>query len=173
MRNLGAIVLGILFLAIAALITAILFGWTGPVLNLVQDIANNVIYSLLVAIGFLLLAILAFTSFNARGNEQVSVSTSSKYGEIRITDQTIEQIVSCAGLKVDGIKEITPKVMPRPEGINIGVQALMNPDFIIPQVVEEMQESIKNEVEQYTGLKVAEVKVMVRGIVTTAAVRAR
>jgi uncharacterized alkaline shock family protein YloU len=173
LRNFGAIVLGLIFITIAALITAISFGWTDPILNLVQNIASNIVYSLLAAIGFLLLAVLAFSLVKVRETEQVAVITASKYGQIRISDRTVEEIITRVGLRVDGIKEITPKVFPLPEGINIGVQVLMNPEYIIPQVIEEMQDLVKTDVEKFTGLKVAEVKVMVRGIDSPTAVRIR
>ena len=171
--NFGALVLGGLFLVISAFIIAVMFGWTNPLQTIVQEISGNRIYSSLTALGFLLLGVLSFSLINFGKRDQSNIATSTQFGQIRISDSTIEGIVSRAGSNVEGIKEVTPRIHPTPEGINIYVKAVINSDFSIPKVVEEMQALVKEEVEKYTGLKVSEVKVMVQSINSAGSNRTR
>lgn len=171
--NLGAVLLGIIFLAMSVFITAVLFGWTGPIQNLLQDIGGNIIYSSLSALGFLLLAVFTFSLIRFGAREEVAIVTTTKHGQLRIAEQTIADIVTRSGLSVEGVKELRPKVHPHPDGMNIHIRVVINPEFVIPSVAEEVQVLVKEDVEKYTGLKVAEVKVMVQSIDPAGAIRAR
>ncbi len=171
--NFGAVLLGFICLLISALITAVMFGWTSPIQNLLTEISQNMVYSAVAAIVFLLLSILSFAMVRFRDKVQVAVSSSTKFGEIRISDRTIEGIVSRAALNIEGIKEVTPRIQPLPEGIKVFIQAVTNPDFVIPHVVETLQDAVKQDVEKFTGLKVAEVKVMVQNVDTPSPIRLR
>ncbi len=171
--NFGAILLGLLFLSVSVFITAILFGWTSPLQNLMQTIYENTVYSGLTAIAFLILSILSLSMIRVGERDRVAVSTSTQFGQIRISDRTIEGIVTRAGLNVEGIKEVSPRIHPLQEGMNILIKAVTNPDFVIPQVVENLQVLVKQDVEKYTGLKVAEVRVMVQNIDTPSSIRMR
>ncbi len=171
--NFGAVLLGFICLLISAFITAVMFGWTSPIQNLLTQIAQNMVYSALAAIAFLLLAILSFAMIRFHSKDQVAVSSSTKFGEVRISDRTIEGIVSRAAMNIDGVKEVMPRIQPLPEGIKVFIQAVTNPEFVIPQVVETLQDTVKQDVEKFTGLKVAEVKVMVQNIDTPSPIRIR
>ncbi|HWJ02916.1 MAG TPA: alkaline shock response membrane anchor protein AmaP [Verrucomicrobiae bacterium] len=171
--NFGAIILGILFLIVAIFITAVMFGWTSPLQTIIQQISDNMIYSGLAAVGFLLLAILAFSMVRFGDKEQIAASTSTQFGQIRISDRTIAGIVSRAGANVEGVKEADPKIFPTPQGIIIQILTVVNPEFVIPKVIEELQAAAKEDVEKYTGLKVTEVKVMVQSLDTASSIRMR
>lgn len=171
--NFSAILLGLVFLVLAALVGVILFGWTAPIVTLMQDVSTHFIYSAIAGLVFLLLAVLTFTTVRFGQPEQTAVVTSTKLGQLRISQRTIADIVSRSGLGIDGVKELQPMVVPLPEGININVMAVMQPEVVIPHVVENMQAVIKEDVEKYTGLKVAEVKVMVQSVDAAGTVRAK
>jgi len=171
--NFGAVLLGLIFLAASVFTTAVMVGWAYPVQNLIDSIPKNTLYSSLAAIGLLLLAILSFTMVRFRGAEPVAAVSATKFGQIRIADRTIEEIASRASLNVEGIKEVVPRIQPLPEGIAVQLQTVMNPGFVIPRVMEELQGMVKEDVEKYTGLRVAEVKVMVQSLDAPSTVRLR
>ncbi|MDA8442554.1 MAG: alkaline shock response membrane anchor protein AmaP [Peptococcaceae bacterium] len=166
--NFGAILLGVIFLGIAAFILLIVAGWVGPVQDLVQLISQNLVYAVIAALVSLILAILAFSLVRVGRKDEAAVASSTALGQLRISSQAIEQIVSRAALTVEGVRELHPRVVPLPEGMNIVIKTVMQPEVVIPAVVEKLQGRVKSDVETYTGLKVTEVKVMVQSIETSA-----
>lgn len=61
-----------------------------------------------------------------------------------------------------GVRLVQPVLRQREDGLEVLLNCQLNPESIIPEMSDELQTRIKEDVERYTGIKVAEVKVLVR-----------
>ncbi|HBQ26722.1 MAG TPA: alkaline shock response membrane anchor protein AmaP [Syntrophomonas sp.] len=82
-------------------------------------------------------------------------------GEISITIPAIKLIIMKAVKKVEGIKEIKPTVNSRPDGLEVYLHMMINPDIGVPELSKNVQDAVRKYLEDIGGLKVAEVKVLV------------
>ncbi|MCL0080996.1 alkaline shock response membrane anchor protein AmaP [Peptococcaceae bacterium] len=114
---------------------------------------------LLVLIGFRLFYISLF-----RSNKQQALVHDYALGQVHITLQTVEGLVKKAAYKVDGVREVRPRIITTSEGINIAMTITILPDISIPEVSEKIQSQVKAYILQVTGMPVNNVKVVVENI---------
>jgi len=86
-------------------------------------------------------------------------------GELRIALVAVENMVLRISRQVKGIRETTTRVDYTDQGLLIYVKAKVLPDNQVPQLVSELQNKVKEYVEEMTGILVVEVKVLVENIV--------
>jgi uncharacterized alkaline shock family protein YloU len=82
-------------------------------------------------------------------------------GEVFITIPAIKIIIMKAVKKVEGIKEVKPVVNSRPDGLEVYLHMMINPDVSVPELSKNVQDVVRKYLEDIGGLKVAEVKVLV------------
>lgn len=161
--DLLAYLVGILFVVISGWILAIATGWSLPYDILLQGVywlKAHSWESLVLAICFLILGILPF--LRSRKTTEQSFHTSSKWGEVRITMEALGDIISRSAHEMTGVRLVQPVLRQREDGLEILLNCQLNPEAVIPDMSSELQTRIKDDVEHYTGIKVAEVKVLVR-----------
>ena len=88
-----------------------------------------------------------------------SITQIAALGEIRISFKAVESLVTRAAYKVRDIRDIKVRIRQMEHGLVIFLQALAMPDRNIPQVTAELQEVVKEYVENATSSRVAEVRV--------------
>lgn len=158
-----AYVIGAFFVVISGWILAIATGWSLPYDVLLQGLywlRAHSWESLVLAICFLIVGILPF--LRPRKTIEQSFRTSSKWGEVRVTMEALGDIISRSAHEMTGVRLVRPVLRQREDGLEIQLNCQLNPEVVIPEMSDELQKRIREDVERYTGIKVAEVKVLVR-----------
>lgn len=154
---------GIVLIIISGWIIALVTGWNLPYVLLTDGLEWLRVHSwesLVLGIFFLVLGLLPF--FRPRKKPDISFGTATKWGEVRITGEALVDIVSRSAHALPGVRLVQPVIRQREDGLEIILNSQLNPEFIIPETSNELQVRVKEDVEHYTGIKVAEVKVLVR-----------
>lgn len=122
----------------------------------------------IVALGGLiavLVGILIFSAgFKTKGLVQ-AITQHSELGEIRVSFMAIENMVLKASRKIKGIKETKTFITSTEQGLVIYLKIKTLPDLKIPELVAELQDTVKSYVEEISGTAVAEVKVLVENMI--------
>lgn len=166
--------LGLLIIVLGLWLAALGTGWSLPYewmnqgLNLVRisPWETMAIGILLVLLGVLLLS-------RREGGHELSFSVSSKLGEVRVTQDALREIISRTTLALQGVRHVESSLLQRPEGLEITVAAQFSPEVVVTEKSEEIQSAVKHDVEYYAGIRVAEVKVLVRSLETVRPARVR
>lgn len=161
-----AYLVGVFFIIVSGWILAITVGW-----NLPYDILEQALLWLrfhpwedvVLSACLLVLGILPF--FRPRSRHEQTFLASSQLGEVRMTEAAMQDIVRRSA-QLPGIQEVQPNLRQREDGLEVLVYAQFKPEFVIPDTAEKLQGKIKEDIEHYTGIKVAEVKVLVRSLET-------
>lgn len=85
-------------------------------------------------------------------------------GVLEIMPTTIEHIALISLSSYASISDINAKMRTKPEGIVIDVHFTVLPDTNITELVEKIQKTIKDKIEQQTSAKVLEVNIKVKDI---------
>lgn len=169
-----AYVLGIILVILAGWILAIAAGWLLPY-NLLASglewLKGNPWESTVLAAFFLLLGLLLF--FRPREKQEYSYRTVSKWGEVRVTYEALQEIIARSAMAVPGVRQVQSGIRQREGGLEIKVVAQLTPEMVIPETSEELQQKVQQDVEHFTGIRIAEVKVLVRSFEPTRAARVR
>ncbi len=100
--------------------------------------------------------------------EKGSVSVqNTENGAVRISVQAMDTLVKQAIGQADGIEEIKTSVVNHEDSISVNIDMTLRSDVHIPNVTMLMQRSIKNFIEEFSGIAVRDVAVLVSRIVET------
>ncbi|MGI6309024.1 MAG: alkaline shock response membrane anchor protein AmaP [Dethiobacteria bacterium] len=139
--------------------------FTAELFFFVNRLTGDLRYTVL---GFLLLAVgIIFLLFSAQGSkkkENGSIVNFTEIGEIRISFRAIENMVLTASRKIKGIREVNTRINFTEQGLIIYLRIRVIPDIPIPALVSELQQKIREYVQEISGASVAEVKVLVENI---------
>lgn len=166
--------LGVLLIIIALWILALVSGWLLPANLLywgIEWLKTNQWESTVLAALLLLLGLLIF--FRPRERVPRSFQTSSKSGEVRIAYDALQEIVKQSAVEVTGVKQVKVILRERKAGLEITVVTQFNSETVITETSEELQAKVQKDVEYYSGIHVAEVKVLVRSLETSSQARVR
>ncbi|HBV89062.1 alkaline shock response membrane anchor protein AmaP [Desulfosporosinus sp.] len=165
---------GFLLILVALWILAIATGWGLPYF-LIADGLNwlrvNPWESIVVAGVLLLLGLLLF--LRPRASTDHSFRTSSKNGDVRISQDALQEIIARSAKSLQGVVQVKSSLRQREAGLEIIVMCQFEQGVLIPQVSGEILTKVKEDVELYTGIIVAEVKVLVRNLEKVRSVRVR
>jgi len=129
--------------------------------RLIGDLRYTVLGSLLLAVGIILLVLSAQGS---KKKESGNIVNFTEIGEIRISFRAIENMVLTASRKIKGIREVNTRINFTEQGLIIYLRIRVIPDIPIPALVSELQQKIREYVQEISGASVAEVKVLVENI---------
>ncbi len=120
------------------------------------------------ALGFLILIagvlLIAFSSPGTKKRETGSIISFNEIGEVRLSFRAVEKIVLTATRKVKGIREVNAHIDLKEQGLIIYLRIKPIPDLPIPALVRQLQETVRDYVQEISGSSVAEVKVLVENI---------
>ncbi|KXG76800.1 alkaline shock response membrane anchor protein AmaP [Thermotalea metallivorans] len=137
------------------------YWWTSHILNIYKfDWKYVIIPGIFLAVSarFLISGLRVNTSKNK------GIIRHTSYGEIKISLHTIESMAQRSAREISGLRDIRAAVYPLAEGIMIHITAFAAPDANIPETTVKVQQTIKNYIEQYTGIEVREIKVSIEDI---------
>jgi len=157
-----AYALGLTLILGALWILAMATGWGLPYVllaNGLEWLKANPWESTVVAAVLLLLGLLLFV--RPRESSDRSFQTSSKGGNVRISQDALQEIIVRSATALPSVLQIRSKLREREAGLQIMVSCQFEQGERIPQTSEELQAKVKADVELYTGIMVTEVKVLV------------
>lgn len=127
---------------------------------------NASIIMFIIAFAFFALSITFLMSGFRGDKDKKSVSKHTNIGEIKISLDTIENLALAASRKLNGVKESKAYVAKLAEGVSIVIKTVVLADINIPALSEDIQVKVKRTVEESSGIKVSDVKVVVDNIYT-------
>lgn len=154
-------VLSILLLAVPFYRPA--YEWTRVLLENLRGNWQNILFPLFflgVSIRFLV------SGLWSNRSRQHAVVRHTAFGEVKITLNTLEGMAQKAAKTIPGLREIRASVHQVAEGVVIEVLGLAVTDTNIPEATVKAQQSIKDYIEEFTGISVQEVKVTIQDIST-------
>ncbi len=86
-------------------------------------------------------------------------------GEVRITLHALENMVLRVVQQMRGIRDSSRRVIYTPQGLVVYLHVKVLPDQKLPDLTGELQNNVKNYLEEITGIIVSEVKVNVENII--------
>lgn len=138
-------------------------GWVLPYTLLAEGLlwlkAHNW-ESLIIAILLMVLGILPF--LRPKKLPDHTFRTASPLGEVRITAEAIGDLIVRSARGNNSLHLVKPLIKQREDGLEILLDCQFNPETVIPEVSEQLQIQMKEDIERFTGLRVAEVKVLAR-----------
>ncbi len=132
------------------------------ILLLEYDLALNIsvvgvaIFVLLFSIRFMSLGL-----FNKESNKGVDYVT--EIGNIRISLETIENIALKAAKRVKGVRDLSARIRHdlKNSTVNIGLRVVVDGETPVQEISEQLQHTVKSQVEKLTGVNVDQVPIFV------------
>mgnify|MGYP000103164748 CR=1 FL=1 len=151
------------------------FGWISY--NFAENYLHNlyneslVRNSLLIVSIILLVISVRFFYLAVRRNQtqSPSVELPSTNGNVSISIETIQSVALRASGKVKGLNELKARIQVKESGLEIDLRTKVDGESLIPQITEDVQRIVKEQVELLTGIPVAKVSVYVVNVVTASA----
>ncbi|HHX78051.1 MAG TPA: alkaline shock response membrane anchor protein AmaP [Firmicutes bacterium] len=168
MRNLERGI-SLLYILLVMLISALFIGLTAPLSffdglrTSFSLIFNNWIYTVAAAAIFILTLYLALQLLFAE-NKVRFLAKQGEMGEYRISFNTFETLVLHAAKLVKGIKDARTQISLEGNGLLVFLKITAAADNNLPELVNNIQSSVKEHVEKISGVTVAEVNVFVDNI---------
>ncbi|AFS78391.1 hypothetical protein DUF322 [Gottschalkia acidurici 9a] len=130
----------------------------------VNIINGNYLYSILGVILFMLSMISLFSGVKTNSNRSSHIVTYMNFGDLRISDEAIKGLTHNIISKIIGIRD-SKIIVNFIEGyVIILIKGQVSPDINIPEVAKEIQDKVKETIENNTGIEVKEVNVEVVAI---------
>ena len=136
-------------------------------LDIVQSMEGNYWYSLagliffLVSIRFLLSGIKMKPSVN----KESFLVMRNEFGEILIYEQTIIGLVQNVASKFSGIRNIKTRVDLLDGMVNLSLTGEVNGEINIPELGRDLQQRVKEHIENITGAKTGDIKIEIGNVV--------
>ena len=133
-----------------------------------EEIKGNYLFTLVgLAIMFLSLRMLIIGLKDGNKNSKTSyIVQRTDFGEINISYDTIVGLVESVSSKFTVIKNIVTKVNIFEGQIFINLKGEVYPETNIPETTKELQNKVKEHVENCTGVSVNEIKVTISNVTT-------
>ncbi|NLP44780.1 MAG: hypothetical protein GX351_09160 [Peptococcaceae bacterium] len=152
---------GFALIIFAVWITLLAIGWNFAYeksVYFIQWVTDKPLQSFFMAIGFFTIG---FLLVNKRRSHSAFMVSKSTGGEVRIAFKAIQDLVlkSVAGFR--GYRVAKCHIEQIDEELMISIY-LSNDDYSFSDAMLELQESVRQNVEKYSGIKVKEVKLLIQ-----------
>ena len=158
-----AYALGLTLILGALWILAIAIGWELPYGLLaygLEWLKANRWESIVIAAVLLLLGLILF--LRPRESSDRSFQTASKGGDVRISQDALQEIIACSATSLPGVLQVRSTLKQQDKGLVIRISCQFEQGERIPKISQELQAKVKADVELSTGIMVTEVKVLVQ-----------
>ena len=119
----------------------------------------------LLLLGLILVGVSLHNMNVESGRKIHSITIYNQNGEVNIAFQAVENMALRVAREINGIRETTTKVQLTEMGLTIELRVKVLPDLQIPNLSSELQDKVREYVEDKTGTSVNEVRVTVENIV--------
>ena len=120
--------------------------------------------AILLAIGAVWMFMMAFRREHSELDKSSVAIQDTEDGDVRVSVQAMDMLVNEAISRIDGIADVKTSITNHGDAVSIHVDLTLNSDVYIPNSTMMMQRSIKSFVEEYSGITVREVTIMVSKI---------
>lgn len=142
-------------------------GWTTPIYLFQVSLSrydHRIIIGIITVV-FLILSIKFFLQSLTRERRlPQAVVHETGIGQVRVSNEAVENMVSRIVNQVRGVREVSPRVIFLPEGINIFIRVVLLPEINIPQTSDEIQNRVTDYMSEVAGIKIKSVKILVENI---------
>ncbi len=122
---------------------------------------NRIIFGTL-AVVLMVIAITALVSALKIEEPGKAINVDSTLaGDVSITVPAVNVIIMKAVKKVQGVRDIRPTVMDGVDGLVVKLHMMINPDHPVPEMSKQVQEVVRQYLEETGGLKVSRVEILV------------
>jgi uncharacterized alkaline shock family protein YloU len=163
-RRLLLFIYNLLLMVIAGLSVAAAAGRKEPLQYIDQALATSQNRLIVAVVGVLILALGIFvflSTIRMKPRVKSFAIDHSLDGEVSITVAAIKVIITKAVKTIEGIREIKPVVNDSPNGVQVYLHMMINPEKSVPELSKNVQEIVRKNLEDIGGLKVAEVKILI------------
>lgn len=123
-----------------------------------------------VSIVILLISLRFFiVSVRRGGSTAPSINQRTEHGDIRISVETVENLALKAASRTRGVKDLKARVRVTESGLEILIRAFIDGEGSIPALSEEMQRTVSQQIEDATGIPVADVSVFIANVIQSQA----
>lgn len=165
-NRLVLLIYALLVLALSLLAAALLLGWRIPPVFQVafrQDSAN--LWGTLAALLFVTVIscyLIAVALRHHRTDEVVIQETG--LGSVEVTSQALEELIKRATRQVRDVRGVRPVLNSDQEGLSVALYLNLNPDCNFPEVTRQVQEGVQSYLEEKSGVRVRQVRVLVESV---------
>ncbi|GAW94166.1 alkaline shock response membrane anchor protein AmaP [Calderihabitans maritimus] len=161
-----AVLFSLTLTVVALIIIAIVAGWRQPLFYVNMAFGQTSLRWLVAAFAGVVFLIGLWLLLVTLRRPPVlqAVARSTALGEVRITLLALQSMVKKAAGKVNGVKEIKPRLKFTPEGVAVFLQVMIVPEIDIPETAAELQEKVRDYLERYAGIRVVEIRVLVENL---------
>ncbi|QGT98961.1 hypothetical protein SYNTR_0368 [Candidatus Syntrophocurvum alkaliphilum] len=110
-------------------------------------------------IGFALWVIVV--SLKKKPKPQSVTVTDGVLGQVLITIPAIKVIIMKAVKQVEGLKEIKTDVKNTTNGLTVQMRVLINPDYNVPELSQNIQKTVKEHLHDIGGLSATDINVLI------------
>ena len=173
LEKVGLVLFSNIILILSIVFIFLMFNWLDftvveKVFTWVQGFTGVAFYAvILVSVLCILLAIrcIFFSGGNSGDSKSDGITVEGANGRLLITKETLENIVSSVVKGFEGARETVTKIAIDGEnGVFIFVTLNVLPDVIIKELINNIQEKIKEAIKRASDLEVKEVNIKVKGI---------
>jgi uncharacterized alkaline shock family protein YloU len=125
------------------------------------------------AVVFLISLRFLFISLSRSRQHSHSIDQRTEFGDVRISLETMENLALKSTSKQKSIKDTRVRVNATDVGMDIELRVVVDGEVSIPQLTEEVQKSVKQYIEDITGIPVVNVSVFVANIIQTNTIKSR
>lgn len=138
--------------------TEVVYDFTGEVRAVQISVIVAGIILLLLSVRFFVLSV------RRDSHSAPSINQRTEHGDIRISVETVENLALKAASRTRGVKDLRARVRVSEAGLGILIKAFVEGDGSIPAMSEEMQRTVSQQIEEATGIPVAEVSVFIANV---------
>lgn len=106
---------------------------------------------------------LIYVAFKRSGGGQPVVHETG-LGVVAISLDAVENLIRKTARSIKGVREVKAIVTHRKDGLAVHLTATISPEVSIPQVSEEIQNSVRQYVKRVVGVELADVRIAVENI---------
>lgn len=156
----------IIVLFCAGVAVALLLGWTYPLKMLsVFQADPSSRWGAIAISGFLVIVSFQLIAYAmSRQREQKIIIDETRLGRIEIAASAIENLIRRAARQVRDVREVKPVLRYEQEGLGLFLHLSVNPEAHLPSVTQEIQQIVREHLEERAGVRVLQVDVRVENV---------
>lgn len=154
--------LTILVISEQGFVSNILVAWNYIVTNSALRIGLTCVLAVYGILCILSIALSGNVNSDAKGGVILSLKT----GEVHISSQTFESIVTNVAKKYKGVKTAKVNIRLRETGVGVDLYIYVLQDTVIADITSKIQEDVKDTILKQTTVTVENVNVRIKGVYT-------
>ncbi|NLU42515.1 MAG: alkaline shock response membrane anchor protein AmaP [Firmicutes bacterium] len=158
-------VAALIYAAVAVLIVSSLIdeGVRSAISVTIDEISAKYLFqSILIALAAVIVFVMLLRSLFASEPEERVIATDTEMGRINISMKAIENAVRRAAREVKGVRESSTRVDGDADGLSVSIDVAVSTDENIPEVSQQIQVALREQLRDLVGVPVKHVQVNVK-----------